>query len=145
MPPTVSGGEALFDTTLSQVATDQIRLTKEDDVLHPSDMLAVGDALVTSFGGSVTDEVMGYPDLCFPWWMVTWELGFEPDDFGGDAEVSVNFEKRRHAWRWNVVFCDGHTENHRTRELFDGAQLNVVKRWNRDNLPHPENLGLYQP
>ena len=75
-------------------------------------------------------------------WVQDYELGYGGDN-GGLAEAALMWEKRRHAWRWNVAFCDGHTENHRTRELFDGAQVNVVKRWNRDNLPHPENLGRY--
>ncbi len=138
LPPAVPGRHSV-ETDLFAVPAGQVRLTREDDVLHPSDMLAFGDALLVDTG---SDEVMGYPDLCEPWWMVNYELGYD-DDFAGDAEPAVAWEKRRHAWRWNVVFCDGHTENHRTRELFDGAQDNVVKRWNRDNLPHPENLGFY--
>ena len=119
---------------LFQVPADEIRLTREDDVLHPSDMIGVGDSLVINFGSSLF-SCAGYPDLCSPWWMVNHEVN-GGDDFGGAAELSLYWEKRRHAWRWNVVFCDGHTENHRTRELFDEAQDNVVKRWNRDNLPH---------
>jgi prepilin-type N-terminal cleavage/methylation domain-containing protein/prepilin-type processing-associated H-X9-DG protein len=135
LPP--GGGEDLW-----QVAADQIRLTREDEVLHPSDMLAVGDAPVIDWPMPPNGEIAGYPDLCLQWSVVNYELGYD-DDWGGTAEPGLMFERRRHAWRWNVVFCDGHTENHRTRELFDGRQNNVVKRWNRDNLPHPENLGLY--
>lgn len=55
--------------------------------------------------------------------------------------------RRRHrpsGWWWKVSSCcDGHAENHRTRELFDEAQDDVVKRWHRDQQPHRENLGVY--
>lgn len=125
---------------LFQVAADDIRLTREDDVLHPSDMLAFADALLDNFGSPPTAMISGFPDISSPWEMVDYEL-YNTTDWGGTAKLVLGWEKRRHGWRWNVAFCDGHTENRRTRELFDGRQDNVVKGWNRDNLPHPENLG----
>jgi len=123
------------------VPVGRIRFTREDDVLHPSDMLAFGDALVID---APPGGIMGYPNLCMPWLVVDFELGFTKDDAGGQSEAGMAWEKRRHNWRWNVVFCDAHTETHRTRELFDGAQDNIVKRWNRDNQPHPENLTFFR-
>ena len=140
LPPAVPS-PATISPDLMSVPPDQIRLTREDDVVHPSDMIAFGDALV---GDTGLNQVQGWADLCGPWWMVWFELGFPGGDFDGQAELALMWEKRRHAWHWNVVFCDGHTEKHRTRELFDGALDSVVRRWNRDNLPHPENLGRYR-
>jgi type II secretory pathway pseudopilin PulG len=138
LPPATDYGRDLF-----QVPVDRIRFTREDDVVHPSDMLAFGDALVVDVAGG-PGGIMGYPNLCMPWLVVDYELGYMQNDWGGQSEAGIAWEKRRHNWRWNVAFCDAHTESHRTRELFDGAQDAVVRRWNRDNQPHPENLGLYR-
>jgi len=140
--PPVPPDTSFVALDLFEVPVGRIRFTREDDVLHPSDMLAFGDALVIDVGG--TGGIMGYPNLCMPWLVVEYELGFTKNDWGGQSEAGMVWEKRRHNWRWNVVFCDAHTESHRTRELFDGAQDAVVRRWNRDNQPHPENLGLYR-
>jgi len=38
------------------------------------------------------------------------------------------------------LFCDGHVEGLKVRDLFDLGQDRVLKRWNRDNLPHREVL-----
>jgi prepilin-type processing-associated H-X9-DG protein len=55
------------------------------------------------------------------------------------AKATLIGMRRRHLGRWNVVFCDGHVENLRTSDLLDGRWSEVLKRWNRDGLPHPEN------
>jgi prepilin-type N-terminal cleavage/methylation domain-containing protein/prepilin-type processing-associated H-X9-DG protein len=136
-----AGGVIAKNGNLSEVLPNDIRLTRDDEVLRPSDMLAFGDALLGDFPAS-PDSFVGYLDLCEPWSEIEYELGYTTDTFGGWAPPSLAWVKRRHAWRWNVAFCDGHTEHHRTRELF-GRQENVVKRWNRDNQPHPENVPLY--
>ena len=138
--PPVPPDTTWVSPNLFQVPVGRIRFTREDDVLRPSDMLAFGDALVVD----TPSGIMGYPDLCMPWLVVIYELGYTKDDWSGESEAGMAWEKRRHNWRWNVAFCDGHTESHRTRELFDGAQDGVVRRWNRDNQPHPENLTFYR-
>jgi prepilin-type processing-associated H-X9-DG protein len=135
------GGVIANDGDLFQVLPGDIRLTRDDEVLRPSDMLAFGDALLSDSWGT-PDSFFGYLDLNEPWWEIEYELGYTTDTFGGDAPAALAWVKRRHAWRWNVAFCDGHTEHHRTKELF-GRQENVVRRWNRDNQPHPENVPLY--
>ena len=39
-----------------------------------------------------------------------------------------------------MTFCDGHVEGLNLRNLFDVRRDDVLKRWNRDNLPHREKL-----
>ncbi len=142
IPPAVPTPFPPWPADLNGAPASFIRLTRDADVLRPSDMLAFGDAPVQYSPG--WKEVGGDMDMCSPWWMLDYELGYTTDDVSGLAELALIFEKRRHAWRWNVVFCDGHTEHHRTRELFDKTQDNVTKRWNRDNLPHAENVAPSQ-
>jgi prepilin-type processing-associated H-X9-DG protein len=47
---------------------------------------------------------------------------------------------RRHPPNWNMLFADGHIEGAKARTFFDRSSLEVLRRWNRDNQPHPEGL-----
>jgi prepilin-type N-terminal cleavage/methylation domain-containing protein/prepilin-type processing-associated H-X9-DG protein len=82
----------------------------ESGLAAPSDMIAIAD--VMEFGAEDGDIACNFK---------------EPDDWVAD----------RHSKGGNVVFCDAHVE-------FD-KQVNWMKaddshrkRWNRDNLPHPD-------
>lgn len=44
----------------------------------------------------------------------------------------------RHSEGSNLLFCDGHVEFNKRAQL-QKPQDSVRKRWNNDNLPHPEN------
>jgi prepilin-type processing-associated H-X9-DG protein len=44
----------------------------------------------------------------------------------------------RHGGRFNVLFCDGHVENLESQRLLDYQNSDVMRRWYRDNQPHPE-------
>ena len=46
----------------------------------------------------------------------------------------------RHQGNANVVFCDGHVESPTLAFLFEDTSDNALSRWNRDHLPHRENL-----
>ena len=46
-------------------------------------------------------------------------------------------QAKRHNGKFNVVFCDGHTESRETNQLF-GLRDDVTRLWNRDNEPHHE-------
>jgi len=112
------------------------------DVLCPSDMVAVGDSGLANDGS----ETMGL-ELIAPYDGTDYELGLTaviPVTGGGGLSDSGSI-KQRHAGQWNFVFCDGHTEHRRTREMFDARQANVVKRWNRDHQPHPEQVNVQYP
>jgi len=86
---------------------------RESEVASPSEMMAIGD----SFDGA----------LIF---------------YRGDLK---NFESRgnassRHQGKANVVFCDGHVESPTLQFLFEDASDEALSRWNRDHLPHRDQL-----
>jgi len=76
----------------------------------PHDLLAIGDSMISKFG------ISGYL--------------LATDD-------TLRNEKQRHATGINFVFVDGHVESSSQAEL--GARTpEARRRWNNDNLPHPE-------
>jgi prepilin-type processing-associated H-X9-DG protein/prepilin-type N-terminal cleavage/methylation domain-containing protein len=86
----------------------------------PSDMIASGDG--PDFGGSwaglsliLVPTYGSYRDSYFESW--------------GPA--------RRHLGGANMLFCDGHVEYGRYRRWVEHKD-EVMRRWNRDNEPHPE-------
>jgi prepilin-type processing-associated H-X9-DG protein len=106
-------------------------------------MVAVGDADPANQGV----ESLGLL-LTVPYDGTDYELGLTaviPVTEGGTGLSDSGLIKQRHAGQWNFVFCDGHTEHRRTREMFDARQANVVKRWNRDHQPHPEQVNVQYP
>lgn len=113
---------------------------REEAIRNPSDMIAVGDA---GFGGNALNTVefyFGGTDLSF--FVVSLNIGYV--HLTQDAVVK-RMVAQRHWARWNTLFCDGHVENLKTAELFDGSNEGLLKRWNRDNLPHPELSGFWRP
>jgi prepilin-type processing-associated H-X9-DG protein len=68
------------------------------------------------------------------------ELGVPGPSGNTGAAPLLAMTQRRHGGRYNVVFYDAHVENLRARDLFDARQAQELKRWNRDNLPHPESV-----
>lgn len=48
----------------------------------------------------------------------------------------------RHAGRVMVLFCDGHVESPTLRGLFEDTSDTSLARWNRDHLPHSDQVGL---
>ncbi len=133
------GGVQGGDVMLWAVETGDIRFVKADEVVQPSDMLAFGDApLLYAPQASAPDPPLsGIADEGMWWGEPLYELGLDLSTWNFGAQT-LPWVKRRHGGRWNVVFCNAHAENLRTAQLFDLRQDNVAKRWNRDNLPHPE-------
>ncbi len=138
------GGIIQAGVPSAEATLDQIRLIREGDVARPADMVGFTDTPiydgttpicchgdVVSCAYAVSDYELGYPAWC------EWTPGRD------DLARALAWLRRRHGDRWNVVFVDGHTENHRTRDLLDGGRDDVAKRWNRDNLPHREDRGFY--
>jgi prepilin-type processing-associated H-X9-DG protein len=104
---------------------------REGDVVCPSDMIAMGDALTTNprggaaqlFPGSFVNwvfDLRGYPvDPYFPGLALQWQ---------------------RHGDRWNVLFCDSHVEGAlSTKAFLDPRSDAVLRRWYRDRQPHATN------
>ena len=86
---------------------------RESEVAVPSEMMAIGD----SFDGNGS-------------------LGRVP------SQELVKFGNTfsRHQGKANVLFCDGHVDSPTLQFLFDDTSDAALVRWNRDHLPHRENL-----
>ena len=112
-------------------------------VVCPSDMVAVGDTCLSDFLG-----VTGFWSLS-AYNGTDYTLGLTSISGGpaggGPAPANSKSLARRHAGRWNLAFCDGHTENRRIREMFDPRQPDQVKRWHYDHQPHLELLAKEYP
>lgn len=119
---------------------------KGNEVVSPSDMIAIGD--VTLWLGRArgsTEASFGEIRLspCYGLGVRSmWaDLGLSPSIVNIPAyREAAARAKRRHGGPFNVVFCDGHVEGLKPVKLFDVRQDEVLKRWNRDNLPHRELL-----
>ena len=86
----------------------------ESEVVVPSDMIAIGDSF-TGFSFFVDPRSV--------------------DDFKERGNVLV-----RHSGKGNVVFCDGHVESPKLKNLFEDNSEEALSRWNRDHQPHRAKL-----
>ena len=123
-----------------------IRPTGENDVVNPTDMVAVSDAVLMDArdanglgflyvaGRDDVDNGVRNPALTF-----NLVLGLPPQTHAERAT------QQRHGGRWNTAFCDGHVENLRAAQLFDVRNDDVLKRWNNDNRPHRELAADFNP
>jgi len=83
----------------------------ESEVAAPADMMAMGDVFN---GGAV---------------------------FWRDATVTNSGTAwLRHQGQANVVFCDDHVESLPVKSLLEDTNDTALARWNRDHLPHHEQL-----
>jgi hypothetical protein len=130
-PPGVSDLGTEWD--LIDVPLDRLRLTRDAEVLKPCDMISIGDACLCDA-----------PDVLGDFGWLDFSAGFQDQrvdlgnyKLGGEDLQSVLRDlavvHQRHAARWNLVFCDGHSEHGRTRDFFDEKQVEEIRRWNRDN------------
>lgn len=118
------GGEVL--TRPVRDARD-IRPIVEGEVRNPSEMIAVGDAILGYLIVGNRVEPYGSDNLS---WGIT-----HP---GAVVSPEHPWAQKRHAGRWNVLSCDGHVAAMKTRALF-GYRLDEVRaRWNNDHEPHRE-------
>jgi prepilin-type N-terminal cleavage/methylation domain-containing protein/prepilin-type processing-associated H-X9-DG protein len=110
--------------------------TRESQVVAPSDMIGMGDAILFNNDRSyqfsspvsgvwVLDEAFSDPRL------------YRIAMYGVPAaNPAVPAMKRRHSGRWNIGFCDAHVETLRTRQLFYISDPVIAQRWNADHQPH---------
>jgi prepilin-type N-terminal cleavage/methylation domain-containing protein/prepilin-type processing-associated H-X9-DG protein len=84
--------------------------TKDETVRVPADMIAVAD-----------NDEPGYGKI-------------SPID---PQLPNISRFGSRHRGRANIVFCDGHVEQGKHGEVIAPTE-SARKRWNNDNLPHPE-------
>jgi len=108
---------------------------RESQVLIPSDMIAIGDALL---GMDSPVPVIGWARLdAFLNTDLRPNPGYNAAVRGLPAnDPGVQAMSRRHGGRWNVGFCDGHVENLRALQLFNISDPLVAQRWNIDHQPH---------
>jgi prepilin-type processing-associated H-X9-DG protein len=55
-----------------------------------------------------------------------------------DCKESDQWPAKRHNGYTSVMFCDGHAESARRRDIVDPKNDKWRRRWNNDNLPHLE-------
>jgi prepilin-type processing-associated H-X9-DG protein len=108
-------------------------------------MILIGDANLY-WADIVVLENMGSFDgkseLSGPWQWIRLEHLPTPISHLSDFDIrSWPYMRKRHGNRWNIAFCDGHVENLPPAKLFDCRSDAIVRRWNRDNNPHREDLG----
>ena len=116
---------------------------RDGDVVCPSDMIAIGDAIAVVPDGGAQGvgpagstvlcpgmNTMGFCDIMFALQPPPYDTGFV-------------FQRQRHGHRWNVLLCDGHVEGAlSTRAFLDPHPDAVVQRWNRNHQPHGTNAEL---
>jgi len=121
----------LAEPWVSGATNTPVRRVKESEIARPSEMLAIGDALLGS-PGAITDG-----------------LAFGRASEGKIRAVGISgyeYSKStqranlRHQGRVTVVYCDGHVDAPKLRWLFGDASEEAFSLWNRDHKPHPERL-----
>ncbi|HWW02734.1 MAG TPA: prepilin-type N-terminal cleavage/methylation domain-containing protein [Candidatus Acidoferrum sp.] len=119
----------------------EIRAIRESEIVAPADMLAIGDTVLSAY----TNQPIGTIPVTFS--QISMLCGSVLYDMGLPAQADpyapvegAGFIRRRHGGRWNMAFCDGHVGAFKTRELYGYHSDQVLQRWNRDHLPHRENL-----
>jgi prepilin-type processing-associated H-X9-DG protein len=128
--------------------SEDYRPTRENEVLCPSDMIALADAFLTDWTDPQDPRFRFYggDNLCPTDQSVRLEVGLDyPGGFPDNFETrGVQWHRKRHGGRWTVVFCDGHVEGLRSKDFLDPRLDSVVQRWNRDHLSHAEYLAAYR-
>jgi prepilin-type processing-associated H-X9-DG protein/prepilin-type N-terminal cleavage/methylation domain-containing protein len=149
------GGDILKASVTEEFEPGQLRLVREAEVLCPSDMILIGDAFIIDESWNVTSPT---PDSKFI------EGGYDLSVIVNDYALlnpllgmpmhstplppvvaGLRLMAKRHSGRFNVAFCDGHIESLAPKPFADPHDDNVVKRWNRDNLPHRKDSPLPWP
>ena len=133
----VSGGSGLglSGRDLAQHGPSPVPVpTRESEVVDPSDMIAIGDAVLTTDRLGASRLPMGDWALDAP---MVWNSLYVAVMGGVPAgDTAVRAMKERHGGRWNVAFCDDHTEALRPTSLFGVTNAVVARRWNNDHQPH---------
>jgi prepilin-type N-terminal cleavage/methylation domain-containing protein/prepilin-type processing-associated H-X9-DG protein len=120
------------------------RPVRENEVAFPSSMIAMGDAPIT-----VSDATASHPAVAAVGSSNLDHFWGQEYVLDGNLTISprsdVLFTRKRHQNRWNIIYCDGHTQNLKTRALFDYKKDDLLRLWNRDHQPHRELLGPWLP
>ena len=120
-----------YSTVASERQTTRVRRVTEGDVVSPSEMLAVGEALYGAAGVVVDGQVFGRANPATL-------SAFGPSEY--DYAASTRRASERHQGRANVVFSDGHVEALTLKTLFEDNSDAALSLWNRDHQPHRERV-----
>ena len=103
----------------------------EAQVVSPSQMLAVGDSVLTYYTESANRRGGGpyHEESPFS------RHAYFTTSTAAYTQERISAQAKRHHGRFNVVFCDGHVESLETDQLF-GPTDGVLRLWNRDHEPH---------
>jgi prepilin-type N-terminal cleavage/methylation domain-containing protein/prepilin-type processing-associated H-X9-DG protein len=153
--PWAKGGDSMFPYWLESFVRPDPTV-REGDVVNPSDMIAIGDGLlfcsVIPWLGYSSPPEWGqtFGSYCIAPYGIGmgmgifarhfWENGWSPPTGKGwnpNVPEAARLTRQRHGGRSNMVFCDGHVETLRMEDLVL-REDRILKRWNRDNLPHRE-------
>jgi prepilin-type N-terminal cleavage/methylation domain-containing protein/prepilin-type processing-associated H-X9-DG protein len=100
-----------------------VRPIKDTEVKNPAQMIAIGDGSPVAFDAANL-------------------IGGDPNLSNGNGWFSNYTGKdsfsQRHKNQCNLVFCDGHVQVFKNKEIFNKKESSIRKLWNRDNEPHPE-------
>jgi prepilin-type N-terminal cleavage/methylation domain-containing protein/prepilin-type processing-associated H-X9-DG protein len=123
---------------LSVPGNPDFRLVKDTEVVCPSDMVAIGDGFLVDFRTPVCNFVNqdGLPPTMN---LVPQVVGYAQTD-RPDYVWTAEWNRRRHGGHFNAVFCDGHVQGFTVKAFLDYHSDQVLMRFNRDHLPHRENL-----
>lgn len=120
-----------------------VRPVPESEVIAPSEMIAIADAVLSTAGrrSHPNWEFSGSDTLSLISWPIWQALGEStPLEVSDRARISARLMNVRHGGGWNALFADGHVESSNLKGLFSFRDERVLKRWNRDHLPHPERV-----
>lgn len=112
---------------------------RESDVASPANMIAMADARLFwltgeswGTGPSPKPLITGHSYLYL--------LPIPPQRQEQSIGLNEGIYQRRHRARFNTLFCDGHIETLKIKNLFSNHP-DVLARWNNDGLPHRELAG----
>jgi len=102
---------------------------RESQIVVPSDMIALADALCFNLPNDPT-HVVGEFELS--------RLLDLYQRYPNYDLAPYRLSRLRHSGKWNVGFCDNHVDNLPPKKLMDYSKDDVAQRWNVDHLPHNE-------
>ena len=132
--------------SLSALNPGPLNVFRETGAVNPSDLIGLGDGLIWTYPAKGTPRLVIVIDISrlspvSSQAMALWpEFGLQPKLEEPEHEEWRRLTRQRHDGRFNILCCDGHVENLKSQSLFDVRRDDVLKRWNRDNLPHREML-----
>jgi prepilin-type N-terminal cleavage/methylation domain-containing protein/prepilin-type processing-associated H-X9-DG protein len=128
---TNSLGLAIYWWTADKKSLISVSRVNESAVAHPSEMYAVGDGFLGS--PTVIEDGMLILGRTSDSVMLSRATNF-------DNPESTKRSYARHQGHANVVFCDSHVESPTLNFLFVDTSDAALVHWNRDHLPHREEL-----